>query len=87
MKALTPRQKQLYGFIREYQDTHGGVPPTIKEMAQELEHCSTNSAFGVLRAIVRKGWVWQIGAMASRGYTTYEPRCEPSAPYDREPTA
>jgi repressor LexA len=62
---LTPRQMQILRLIqRSIQET--GMPPTRKEIAQELGFRSANAAEDHLRALARKG-VIQLLPGASRG--------------------
>ncbi|MCP4631829.1 MAG: transcriptional repressor LexA [candidate division Zixibacteria bacterium] len=55
-KDLTPRQREVYDFIR---DTvrYDGLPPTIREIGAKFGMSSTNAVRDVLNAIERKGYI------------------------------
>lgn len=50
----TPTQLAVYGFVRGFQLEHG-FPPTLREVAEFLGAASTNAAWQMVRALVRKG--------------------------------
>lgn len=55
-KALTKRQNQVFEFIKEYMiENH--KPPTIREICKQFNFKSTNSAFSVLKALEKKGYI------------------------------
>ncbi|MBE2894962.1 transcriptional repressor LexA [Spirabiliibacterium falconis] len=64
-KILTPRQQQVYDFLREHLESTG-MPPTRMEIARELGFRSANSAEEHLKALARKG-VIEILSGTSRG--------------------
>ncbi|MBE2897257.1 repressor LexA [Pasteurellaceae bacterium HPA106] len=64
-KSLTPRQQQVYDFLREHLESTG-MPPTRMEIAKELGFRSANSAEEHLKALSRKG-VIEILSGTSRG--------------------
>jgi len=65
MIKLTPRQQQVFDFIKEYLDQNG-MPPTRAEIAAELGFKSPNAAEEHLKALARKEAIEMIPG-ASRG--------------------
>ena len=65
MIKLTPRQQQVFDFIKEYLDQNG-MPPTRAEIAAELGFKSPNAAEEHLKALARKGAI-EIIPGTSRG--------------------
>ncbi len=65
MQALTQRQMEILGFIREFIREHG-FPPTRADITRGLGFRSPNAAESHLRALERKGAV-EIRAGSSRG--------------------
>ncbi|MCD6334027.1 MAG: transcriptional repressor LexA [Candidatus Latescibacteria bacterium] len=55
-KALTDRQREIYGFIVDT-IVQQGVPPTIREIGVEFGITSTNGVRSVLEALVKKGYI------------------------------
>ena len=65
MRELTERQKEILGYIKEYQqDT--GFPPTRSEIALQMGFKSPNAAEEHLRALARKGAI-EVLPGTSRG--------------------
>lgn len=65
MKALTPRQTEVFELVKKnIQET--GMPPTRAEIAKELGFRSPNAAEEHLKALARKGRI-EILAGTSRG--------------------
>ena len=54
--SLTPRQNEIYEFIRSCIEEDGG-PPTIPEIADEFKLRSTNGVFEHLNALEAKGYI------------------------------
>lgn len=54
MQELTPRQAEIWQFIRDYQETEG-YPPTRAEIAARFGFRSPNAVTEHLNALVRKG--------------------------------
>lgn len=54
MDTLTPRQMEIWQFLRAYQEAVG-YPPTRAEIAEHFGFSSLNSVVGHLEALVRKG--------------------------------
>jgi repressor LexA len=54
--ALTPRQKDIYQFIREKIQTRG-YGPTVREIGQEFEINSPNGVMCHLKALQKKGLI------------------------------
>lgn len=65
MSELTPRQQQIYDFIRKGLE-QTGLPPTRAEICEAFGFSSPNAAEQHLRALAAKG-VIQMLAGASRG--------------------
>lgn len=65
MKALTPRQKQIFELIKDKIEITG-MPPTRAEIARELGFRSANAAEEHLKALARKNYI-EIIPGASRG--------------------
>ncbi|MFW6094234.1 MAG: transcriptional repressor LexA [Pseudomonadota bacterium] len=65
MEALTPRQAQVLGLIRQHIDATG-YPPTRADIARELGFRSPNAAEEHLKALARKGAIEMIPG-TSRG--------------------
>ena len=53
MKEMTPRQREVLGFMRSFSDRHG-APPTVREIAERFRF-TPRAAFDHLRALERKG--------------------------------
>jgi repressor LexA len=70
MADLTPRQQQVYDFVREFLQENG-MPPTRAEIAHALGFRSANAAEDHLRALARKGVV-ELLPGASRGIRLLE---------------
>lgn len=65
MKALTPRQKQIFELIKDKIEVTG-MPPTRAEIARELGFRSANAAEEHLKALAKKNFI-EIIPGASRG--------------------
>jgi repressor LexA len=65
MKALTPRQSEVFELVKKHM-TDTGMPPTRAEIAKELGFRSPNAAEEHLKALARKGRI-EILAGTSRG--------------------
>ena len=68
-QPLTRRQSEVVCFVRRYVETRG-FPPTIREIAEELD-VNHNAVAGHLAAAERKG-VLKRAARAARGLTLTE---------------
>lgn len=55
MEPLTPKQKRILDFIRDYTDRYG-YPPSIPEMAQTFG-CALSTVHQHLQALERKGYL------------------------------
>jgi len=56
-KDMTPRQEEIYNFIREQIMIHR-LPPTIREIQTHMGFSSSNGVRCHLHALQRKGWIW-----------------------------
>jgi repressor LexA len=65
LKPLTPRQEDIYTFIRE-KISHAGSPPTIREIGEHFGMASTNGVREVLEALQKKGYIVR-SKLKSRG--------------------
>lgn len=57
---LTPRQQQVYVFIRSCCRT--GVPPTVREIGSQFGITSPNGVLCHLTALEKKGWITRDAA-------------------------
>jgi len=64
---LTRRQAEVLEFMRAHH-RKVGVPPTVKEIQDRFAMASPNGPMYHLKALVRKGFVRQIGKYNSHGY-------------------
>lgn len=55
-KPLTPRQREVFEFIRE-RIGESNRPPTLREIGQRFEISSTNGVRSILAALVKKGYI------------------------------
>lgn len=69
--ALTPRQEEIFEWVREFLE-RTGFPPTRAEIARGLGFRSANAAEQHLRALARKGAI-ELLPGASRGIRLAEP--------------
>ena len=56
---LTPRQRELLIFIRRYMDDNG-YAPTLSRMSEELNLASKSSAFRLLSAMEKRGFIRRL---------------------------
>lgn len=56
LPMLTPRQRQVYDFIRS-ETRNRGYPPTIREIGREVGIPNTNGVMCHLRPLERKGYI------------------------------
>lgn len=65
MEPLSPRQKDVLDFLREFLDSNG-YPPTLREIARHLDISGTVAVVRHLEALEKKGWIRrQPGAFRS----------------------
>jgi repressor LexA len=65
MEPLSPRQKDVLEYLREFLDSHG-YPPTLREIARHLDISGTVAVVRHLEALEKKGWIRrQPGAFRS----------------------
>ncbi|MCS7160582.1 MAG: transcriptional repressor LexA [Gemmatales bacterium] len=69
---LTPRQREIYRFIRQYAQEHGYVP-TVREIARHFGIRSPNGAVCHLRALERKGLLERQRGQARAMVLRHEP--------------
>lgn len=50
LKQLSPRQRQIYGYIKEFRDSHG-YPPALRQIRDALKISSTSVVAYNLRAL------------------------------------
>ncbi|CUS76708.1 repressor LexA [Candidatus Kryptonium thompsonii] len=62
-EALTKRQNQIFEFIKKY-TIENHKPPTIREICKKFNFKSTNSAYSVLKALERKGYIQRTNLKA-----------------------
>lgn len=56
---LTPRQKEILDFIREYRGKHG-ISPTLSEIKQKFQFSSNSAAHQHVAALQRKGFLKKL---------------------------
>lgn len=64
-RDLTPRQRQVFDFVRTHAESTGS-PPTLGEICSKFSFRSTNSARQHLRLIARKGYL-KLSSGCARG--------------------
>lgn len=69
--SLTPRQNEIYEFIRSYMEKEQ-APPTIPEIAERFRLRSTNGVFEHLNALEAKGYIVRHAGKA-RGIALVDP--------------
>lgn len=69
--SLTPRQNEIYEFIRSYMEKQQ-APPTIPEIAEKFRLRSTNGVFEHLNALEAKGYIVRHAGKA-RGIALVDP--------------
>lgn len=72
MQGLTPRQRQVWEFIRSHSATHG-YPPSLGEIAVGIGTKSANGAADHVRALERKGYLRRGAGVKSRSWVTLDP--------------
>lgn len=60
MDDLSPRQQEIFEFIRGVIDQRG-VPPSYREIGTALGIGSTNAVSDHIKALVRKGFIERVG--------------------------
>ena len=63
MDKLTPKQRAVYHFIRQFIGWHG-YAPTVREIADNFELRSTNTVDYHITALEKKGFIRRRGNMA-----------------------
>lgn len=63
VNALTDRQREIYGYIREAIETRG-YPPTVREIGEAFEIKSPNGVMCHLNALVKKGLISRVDKSA-----------------------
>lgn len=56
MDGLSPRQRDVLDFIREFMNKHG-LPPTVREIGAGLSVSAPRCIFDHLKALERKGFI------------------------------
>lgn len=70
---LTRRQRQVFDFICRYIERHS-MPPTIREIGEEINVRSANGVMCHIHVLVKKGWLKKAHAS---GATKYLPALKP----------
>ena len=52
---MTKRRKGLLDFIRAFQESHGGMPPSIREIGEAVGLASSSTVHCHLQALVKMG--------------------------------
>ncbi len=63
MDKLTPKQRAVYHFIRQFVGWHG-YAPTVREIADNFDLRSTNTVDYHINALEKKGYIRRRGNMA-----------------------
>lgn len=79
-KALTPRQREVFEFIKERIE-QTNRPPTLREIGQRFEISSTNGVRSILAALVKKNFIARSPKL-SRGIDLPQTTREPMIPAD-----
>jgi repressor LexA len=79
-KALTPRQREVFEFIKERIE-QTNRPPTLREIGQRFEISSTNGVRSILAALVKKNFIARSPKL-SRGIDLPQTVREPRIPAD-----
>jgi repressor LexA len=77
-KALTPRQREVFEFIKERIE-QTNRPPTLREIGQRFEISSTNGVRSILAALVKKNFIARSPKL-SRGIDLPQGTREPMNP-------
>lgn len=77
-KALTPRQREVFEFIKERIE-QTNRPPTLREIGQRFEISSTNGVRSILAALVKKNFIARSPKL-SRGIDLPQSTREPMHP-------
>ena len=65
---MTPRQRQTLSFIEHYQAEHGGISPTLQEIANGLGFKSRGNVQEFVNGLERQGYITRDASRA-RGIT------------------
>ncbi len=57
---MTPRQRDALAFIGRYQEQHGGVSPTCKEIGKGLDLSSTSGVHRLLTELEERGLIRRL---------------------------
>lgn len=69
-RPLTPRQRDVFAFLRSYEDEHH-VFPTHQDIADALNLRSLATVYEHLENLANKGWIVRVGDMStSRAFAT-----------------
>jgi repressor LexA len=79
-KALTPRQREVFEFIKERIE-QTNRPPTLREIGLRFEISSTNGVRSILAALVKKNFIARSPKL-SRGIDLPQTTREPRIPED-----
>lgn len=85
-KALTKRQSDIYGFIKEYIGEEG-ISPSVQEIARRFGFRSTNAVNDFLTALEKKGYISRKSKGISRGIVLCGEGTERKAPKEAAPSA
>lgn len=77
-KALTPRQREVFEFIKERIE-QTNRPPTLREIGLRFQISSTNGVRSILAALVKKNFIARSPKL-SRGIDLPQTTREPSKP-------
>jgi repressor LexA len=87
-KSLTPRQKEVFEFIKERIEATNR-PPTLREIGQRFEISSTNGVRSILAALVKKNFIARSPKLSRgidlpqatrQGFKTASPEAKSASP-------
>lgn len=71
--TLTARQREVHSYWRKYQESHFGIPPSIRDALSALGGASTESIYCHIRVLLKKGaFVRVLEPNESRGIVAVE---------------
>ena len=66
LRPITPRQREIFRWIREYH-AHERMGPSVRDVMKQFKIASPNGVVCHIRALVAKGWL-QRRPMIARSF-------------------
>lgn len=63
---MTPKQKQLLDYIRQYIAEHDGIAPSVREMVKGIGGSSTSHVHAILERLEEGGYIIRQKSRARR---------------------